>query len=219
MDLPLHDPLFWARYTFAYEDEDRVGELADQIEDVELDDDDEDIEGVEVVFDVGGGCRLVLDVALELDHHSLELIVPGLTEPAELGWDDLDMWHPHALRWSELDLICRAVDPEPGPALALLCRFAAVFEDDDVDAAAAAVDAAYASLRPEGWTGYWPNAADWLERNDLRGQAVTWHTDGQGRHWATQKDWHQKKDFYSTRQGPDKFPHDELRTLLQAARR
>src|SRR5690349_11223793 len=107
MSLPLHDPLFWARYTFAHDGEagsERLGDLADQLDDDfgDLDEDDEDFEGVEVGFDVGGGCRLVLDVCLELDHHALGILVPGLSEPAELGWDDTAQWHPHALRWSEL---------------------------------------------------------------------------------------------------------------------
>lgn len=225
MALPLKDPLFWARYTFAHEGEagfERLGDLADQFDDdfADLGGDDEDFNGVEVEFDVGGGCRLVLDVCLELDHHELGILVPNLPEPAPLGWDDTAQWHPHALRWSELESICQAVDRDrhPGAALALLCRFAAVFEDDDVDGAIAAVDAAYGSLRPDGWAGYWPTAADWLARADLRGQNVTWYTDDAGHRWAQQLG-NNSADLYSIRQGSDRFPHEELRVLLIEARR
>ncbi|GAA4967856.1 hypothetical protein [Actinoplanes utahensis] len=221
MDLPLHDPAFWARYTFAYDEGpgfERLGDLADSIEPLDLGEDDEDVEGVEVFFDVGEGYRLVLDVCLELDLHELGVLVPGEPETASLGWDDIAHWHPHVFRWSELETICRAVDGErhPGPALALLCRFAAVFDDDDVEAAAAQVDAAHESLRPAGWTGYWPTAADWLARNDLRGQNVTWHTDDAGRRWAVQTG-HNDKDLYTRRQGPKKFPHRKLARLLAVA--
>jgi hypothetical protein len=225
MSLPLHDPLFWARYTFAHDGEagsERLGDLADQLDDGfgDLDDGDADSAGIEVVFDVGEGCLLVLDVCLELDQHELGILVPGLSEPAELGWDDTVRWHPHALRWSELESICRAVDGElhPGPALALLCRFAAVFEDDDVEAATAAVEAAYVSLRPADWTGYWPGAADWLARADLRGQNVIWHTNDVGHWWARQVG-DNDADFCSIRQGGGKFPHEELRAMFDVAKR
>jgi hypothetical protein len=123
-------------------------------------------------------------------------------------------------------LICRAVAaldpqlPHPGAPLALLCRFAAVFEDDEVDGAAGAVDAAYASLRPQGWDGYWPCGTDWLERADFRGQNVVWQRDQGGNLRARQERDHEA-DFYSTRvepaAGTDHFPHTRLKALLSAA--
>jgi hypothetical protein len=51
-------------------------------------------------------------------------------------------------------------------------RFAAVFEDDDVPGAAAAVDAAFASLRPADWAGFWPDSTFWLGGADFRGQTA-----------------------------------------------
>ena len=224
----LADPSFWARYTFAHEDgpgADRLGDLRDDLDD-DLEDEDPDSEdtALEVEFDVGDGCRLLLSIDLPTDSHSLEIAVAGSADLAELGWDDLAHWHPYALRWSELDLICRAVAaldpslPHPGAALALLCRFAAVFEDDDVDAALAAVEAAYASLRPWQWDGYWPRGTDWLDRADFRGQHVVWQCDQAGNRWARQDDG-SERDFYSTRgePAPDGFPHAQLTTLLAAA--
>ncbi|MEV6348990.1 hypothetical protein [Actinoplanes sp. NPDC051851] len=225
----VREPEFWARYTFAYADgpgADRLGDL--DVEDAfdEGDDegegDGEDRDGedssVVVEFAVGGGYRLVLDIDVSLDSYELGILVPGAVEPAELGWDDLAHWHPFALRWSELERICGAVGvPEKGLALALLCRFVAFFEDDDVTAAAAAIDEAYADLRPAGWNGYWPRAADWLERADLRGQGVVWERDADGNLFGRQGDGHER-DFYSLR-GPEtgRFPHAPLRALLNAA--
>jgi hypothetical protein len=207
---PLHDPLFWARYTFAHDDgpgSDRLGELTDALAV------DEEGEETEVEFAVGGGHRLVLSVDTGLDSHELAV---GSADLVELAWDDLAHWHPFALRWDELDLICRAValvDPgqHPGAPLALLCRFAAVFTDKELLAYAEAVDAAYTSLRPAGWTGYWPRAADWLERADFRGKGVTWHRDDAGDLVASPAD--DEADFYSTRVRP----HPQLTALLNAA--
>jgi hypothetical protein len=228
----LQSPVFWARYTFAHEDgpgADRLGDLEELLDD-DLDDDDEEEESEEAAldaeFEVGGGYRVLLTVDSQVDSYSLGIVAPDSADTAELGWDDLAHWHPYALRWSELDLICRAVAaldpqlPHPGAPLALLCRFAAVFEDDDVDRAVAAVDAAYASLRPQQWDGYWPRGTDWLDRADFRGQHVVWQRDQAGNLWARQEPVHET-DFYSTRvepaAGTDHFPYARLQALLAAA--
>lgn len=239
-----HDPVFWARYLFADDDgpgADRLGDLADVIaeQDAALDDaddldddlgddvdEDEDDAGPELaaVFDVGGGHRLVLELSPILGHHNLGIQGPDDADDACLGWDDQAHWHPYALRWPELDLICRALAardpllPHPGPALALLARFAAVF-DDDVAQAEASVEAAFASLRPDDWHGYWPCAADWLARADFRGDGVVWRHDESGHLWAHQQEGHEST-FYSVRTAPPgggDFPHDRLRALLAAA--
>ncbi len=231
----LRDPVFWARYTFAYEEgpgADRLGDLEglpDDDDDDDDDDADEDGAGssLDVAFEVGDGHHAVLSMDPSADSYSLLVTTPDSAEAAELGWDDLAHWHPHALRWSELDLICRAIaarDPElrhPGAPLALLCRFAAVFDDDDVDQAVAVVEEAYAALRPPRWEGYWPCGADWLERADFRGVNVIWQRDEAGNLWAHQDD-HDDEPFYSTRTGPDTgapdgFPHAPLRAVLSAA--
>lgn len=226
----LPDPVFWARYTFAHADGpggDRLGALQDLLD--ELDDEDEDEDSsVDVAFEVGPGHYVVLSIDASIDYYSLGVTTPGTGEPVELGWDDLAHWHPYALRWSELDLICRAIaarSPElpPGTPLALLCRFSAVFDDDDVDQALAAVDEAYAALRPPHWEGYWPRGADWLERADFRGAGVTWPHDEAGNLWAVQHDADADVEpFYSMRVGPDSgahdgFPHVQLRAVLDAA--
>ncbi|WP_406229557.1 hypothetical protein [Nocardia sp. NBC_01009] len=228
----LHDPVFWARYTFAHADgpgADRLGDIQDLLdEEEELEDerDWDDDSALSVEFDVGGGYRVLLSVDTKADFHSLEIAVPDSPDAAELGWDDMAHWHPYALRWRELDLICQAIAtldpqlPHPGAPLALLCRFSAVFEDDDVNQAVAAVDAAYRSLRPQQSDGYWPRGADWLARADFRGQNVAWQLDQAGNLWARQEDDHER-DFYSTRvepvAGTDQFPYARLQALLAAA--
>ncbi|GIH03700.1 hypothetical protein Rhe02_17670 [Rhizocola hellebori] len=236
MDIPvslresLHDPAFWARYTFAAEDgpgADRLGTLRELLDEDEDEEGDEEREDAFVVsFDVGGGHLVVLDIDNDLGSYELGIAAPGGADIASLGWDDLAHWHPFALRWPELDLICRAVSvldpqlPHPGAPMALLCRFAAVFDGDDVDAAVAEVDAAYSALRPQDWEGYWPAGSDWLDRADFRGQQVVWHRDDAGNMWAEQDDDHDS-DFYSTRVTPpdegEHFPHARLRSLLAAA--
>ncbi|MFI9639147.1 hypothetical protein ACIG87_03640 [Micromonospora sp. NPDC051925] len=225
----LQDPVFWARYTFAADDgpgADRLGAIEDLLDDDHDDDDDGQDGALRATFDVGGGQFVVLDVDTRLSAYELGVTGPGSAELAGLGWDDLAHWHPYALRWSELELICRAAgmrDPllsHPGAPMALLCRFAAVFEDDDVDAAVATVDAAYGVLRPPGWDGYWPSGVDWLERADFRGQQVVWHRDEAGNLWAAQDDDH-ATPFHSTRVtrpgAEEEFPHARLRSLLAAA--
>ncbi len=228
MNLPLHDPVFWARYLYAHEGgpgADRLGDIKDLLN--EADDDDDDDNEIDVIFDVGNGHGVLLTVDVSIDSYSLGITVPGAAEAAELGWDDLAHWHPYALRWNELNLICRAVAaldprlPHPGAPLALLCRFAALFEDDDVDQAVAEVDAAFVSLRPHQWEGYWPRGADWLGRADFRGQEVVWQRDQAGNLWASQEEG-AHMDFYSTRVEPEagvaeQFPYAKLQALLAAA--
>ncbi len=222
--------MFWARYTFAYEGcpgADRLDAIKHLLDDNADDEDWEaDDTAVDVEFDVGGGYRLRLTVDCPTDSYALQIVVPDSTDAAELGWDDLAAWHPYALRWFELDLICRAIAvldsrlPHPGAPLALLCRFAAVFEGDDVNEVVAAVDAAYVSLRPQRLDGYWPRGTDWLERADFRGQGVIWQRDQDGNLWAYQGD-DEELDFYSTRTEPaagtEHFPHAQLKALLAAA--
>ena len=87
-------------------------------------------------------------------------------------------------------------------------------------AAAAAVDAAFASLRPPGWDGFWPSSTDCLTAVDFRGQNVAWHRDEEGNLWASQGDG-ARIDFYSLRLTPpgstEGFPHAHLKALLAAA--
>jgi hypothetical protein len=203
------DPAFWRAFFFDEEDTERVPEVI-------------------VDFPVGGGCHIVLEIEGQDDRYELGIRTPTSGGVRSVGWDDLAHWHPYAFRWSELDLICRAVAavdpalPHPGPALVLLCRFVSVHDDDDVGQITATMHSAFESLRPDGWTGSWPNAADWLGRRDFRGLGVSWIGDGSGNLYAVQdEDGEDKQPFYSMRgepsDDPNAFRYNDWRVLLRAA--
>jgi hypothetical protein len=66
----LHDPVFWARYTFAHEDgpgADRLGDIKDLLDDDVDGDWDADDTSLDVEFDVGGGYRVLLTVDGQID--------------------------------------------------------------------------------------------------------------------------------------------------------
>lgn len=185
---------FWPRYLF--EDDPDLDEREDE-EEEEEDDEREDDEGTHgggapedgeaaapqyrAEFGLPGDHGLVLELDLDDEYHSLGLLVPGGEEPVELGWDDQAHFHPHALRWSELELLARAFalhDPElrhPGPVLGLLARFVVLGDEDDVDRMAPMVDAAFTLLRPDGGTGARrPETRDWYELRNLSGTGLRW---------------------------------------------
>lgn len=78
---------------------------------------------------------------------SLGLSVEGTT--VEVAWDDLAHWHPHLLRWAELDAVSRRVAteapeyPHPGIALLLLARFAPLATAEDANMALPLLSAAW----------------------------------------------------------------------------
>jgi hypothetical protein len=87
-----------------------------------------------LIFSVAGEYSLFLRIGEEIN---LSLSHRSMPSPIELGWDDQARWHPHALRWEELEAICgclaaRDADmPHPGWPLLLLCRFAPPTANDD----------------------------------------------------------------------------------------
>ncbi|MEH0844718.1 hypothetical protein V6U81_20240 [Micromonospora sp. CPCC 205711] len=201
------EPAFWQAFFFDEEGAARVPDAT-------------------VEFPVGGGCQVVLEVQGRYDSYELGIRAPTSDGVRSIGWDDMAHWHPFAFRWWELDLVCRAVAtldqsmPHPGPALVLLCRFVSVHDDDDVEQIASTMHTAFESLRPSGWTGYWPNVTDWLARRDFRGHGVSWRRDPSGNLYAIQQDGGDHP-FYSMRgkPTPDRagFPYEEWRHLLTAA--
>ncbi len=169
------DPSFWQTWFFISENASTVPDTL-------------------VEFDVGGGCQVVLDVQGRYGSYELGIRTPPSVTVVGVGWDDQARWHPYAFRWTELDLVCRAISvidvslPHPGPVLALLCRFASVQDDDKVERIAADLGTAFDSLRPVAWKGYWPAVDDWFARHDFRGQAISWERNAVGNLYATQRD-------------------------------
>ncbi|MER6945845.1 hypothetical protein ABT294_17615 [Nonomuraea sp. NPDC000554] len=201
------EPDFWAAYLFE-------------------DDADEDEEPLRAEFGLGGELALVLDLDITDGLVELALTAPGLAEPAELGWDDQAHFHPHVMRWAELDLLARALalhDPQmrhPGPALALLARFVVLDEQDDLDTVTPLLDAAFRMLRPGPRDGVRPETRDWFELRDLRGTGLRW-TAGPDGHPAVEQT-HTgavARPLYSLRT-PDSadFPFAAWAALLDRAR-
>ncbi|MDQ0364590.1 hypothetical protein [Catenuloplanes indicus] len=128
MQARLSDPDFWRAYFFGDDDLADDEDGGDSGGGAELTaEDGDDVMAVE--FPVGGGYALVLDVDVELRMITVEMRSPAHPDTLQLGWDDDAHWHPHVLRWDELDLIARAAavhDPtlrHPGPVVALASRF------------------------------------------------------------------------------------------------
>ncbi len=168
-ELDLSDPEFWATYFFESDDE-------------YLEDDEHTAS-----FDVGGGHSV--DVEISDGYFDLGVRSPDEDEAVSIGWDDEAHFHPHVLRWAELDLICRAAalrDPalrHPGPGLALLGRFLVLDTADDVDVVTAMLHAAFTGLRPADTAGFWPDARKHgTDRADFRAHGVVWRLDQDGDH-------------------------------------
>ncbi|MDR7276594.1 hypothetical protein [Catenuloplanes atrovinosus] len=219
----LRDPGFWRAYLFEPQDED--DDLYDDLDE----DDDEDASFV-VEFPVGDGYALVLDIDVSIRMVNLALRTPDSDETLELGWDDEAHWHPHALRWVELDLIARAAAaldpglPHPGPVVALTSRFVVLAatepgDPDDVgplDEITRLLDHAYGP--PPAGAPWWPSADDLLDRIDGRGNGVVWRRDAVG-DWTVDQDETDPAGFalYSTRVPGGEFPFARWRELLAAA--
>ncbi|MFI9817119.1 hypothetical protein [Saccharothrix variisporea] len=206
----LADPKFWAMYCFE-DDHEGYDEYFDEDSHV-------------LSFPVGGGYSLDLDISDS--YFDLGLRVPGADEPVTVGWSDEAHFHPHALRWDELDLVCRAaslLEPElrhPGPGLALLSRFVVISAYDDITTIESLLHAAFTTLKPADAEGYWPDAEDIAGRVDYRRQAVVWHRDVDG-NFSVHKDISafDGADLYSTRTRGSDFPWADWRSKLDQAER
>ncbi|MFI8183338.1 hypothetical protein OG539_02410 [Actinacidiphila glaucinigra] len=188
------EPDFWPVYLFD-----------DDAPDVYEEDADEQ-ETFVTRFRLGEALALVLDLTPGLEYVELALEAPGLPEPTTVGWDDQAHFHPHVMPWRELDLLCRAValgDPElrhPGPMAALLCRFAFLADNDDLDRVTPLVDGAFALTRPSAREARpRPETRAW---SDLRNLA------GTGLEWSVRPDGHDAVD----QRGTDGLPLYSMRT-------
>jgi len=211
------EPDFWPRYLF-----DDAAELPED-EPEESEESDESDEEYRAEFGLGGGLGLVLDVELG-NWVGLGLAAPGRTEPVELGWDDEAHFHPHVMRWSELDLLARAAavhDPtlrHPGPVVALLARFVVLDEQDEPGAITPLVDAAFRAVRPGPGRGVRPETRDWYELRDLSGTGLRWTDEGRRSAVSQPDDLTIMRPLYTLRApGSDEFPFAEWEALLVRA--
>ncbi len=177
-------------------------------------------------------CRVDLPVAdgfelrLSLDEYlalfQLDLAAPG-HDSVNIAWDDQAHWHPHVLRWKELETICRSIAMQqselshPGHAVLLLHRFALICEDDDSDAIVATLETAWTQL------GLFTKKeiTSWIERIDARDSGFRWQ-------WNEPKGWSIEQDegvesgrqLYSLRRsGNEQFPFADWGRMIAAAER
>src|SRR5262249_16169960 len=103
-------------------------------------------------------------------------------QPEQIAWDDQAHWHPHVLRWEELDLVgrCSALAdpslPHPGLVVVLLHRFTPTCLKDDVDVIFPLLESAYRSLGVFSLR----EIDDRIERYDCRQGVLTWRRGAAG---------------------------------------
>ena len=157
---------FWAEYFF-------------------LDDDSAVAGDWELEFDLGTTVSLTLSAG-----YSATLGLRSSSgEAFEIGWDDMAHWHPHVLRWCELDAICRRIaerDSEyahPGVPLLLLHRFAPMATPTDLDMGAPLLRSACSLL------GVFSDedTGELLRRSDFSSAGVSWQ-ERAGIGWVVSQD-------------------------------
>jgi len=201
----LRDPDFWARYFW--------DESGPEIE----------IPGgnVDIDFARVDGYALRFHLSDNIGSMALSLVHPGTGEPVELGWDDQAHWHPHVLRWEELDLVSRFMsraDPDfahPGLTLLLLCRFAPICVNDAPDTVQPLLGEAWRSLgilKDEQIQGH-------MEFVDRRQDGFCWRQGPLG--WTIDNDQGgpNAADVYSLRNAENpEFPHEPLTAYMKLLR-
>jgi hypothetical protein len=127
----------------------------------------------------------------------------------EIAWDDLAHWHPHVLRWVELDAIGRQVDAHPGIPLLLLARFAPILTAADAEAALPLIDAAWRHA-----DGQISAQNRLLEIIDFRETGARWqHVLGLG--WCLEQNDGGERALYSLRVSDNSlFPWQEWHQLM-----
>ncbi|GAA1090510.1 hypothetical protein [Nocardiopsis composta] len=224
---PFSEPGFWAgRFLDQYAD----GRYADEPPGGGTGADGGEPDRTVAEYDLGGGYALLVRAGHE---ETLELSHPGAERPVELGLIDLAHWFPHALRWSEIDLVCRAIalaDPRsghPGPPLVLLGRFAPVCTEDDAALALPLLREAFDAL--PGLDAY--QRRSYPAHGDIRALGVHWQREGSTGWWYP--DYSEQdpypgdpdaedylcSDLYSGREpGSPDFPFAALDALVDRAR-
>jgi hypothetical protein len=198
-------PEFWSRYFWESEE----GEFPE-------------LERCKLRFPVGRRHALVLEMDEDIFQVTLRLKAPGSRKPVQIAWDDQSHWHPHVLRWEELDLVgrCVALDdptlPHPGLVVALLHRFTPICRGDRLDVVHPLITEAY-------------RAVGVFSEKQVR-EAVYSHDQRQyGFAWARSEvhGWYPRQEggagaceLYSLRHPEsDEFPFAAFNGMVEAARR
>ena len=179
-----------------------------------------ELDGCTLGFPVAPGYVLALTLDDSLSFFSLAIKAPA-QEAVRIGWDDEGHYHPHTLRWPELELLCRAIAlqdpdlPHPGLPLLLLHRFAPICPADDLDSILPMLVAAWAERDLFSQS----EIRDFVERRDTRDGTFTWRDDAETGHWyLDQQDPDAPRGLYTLRHPVNpEFPHNELNQMLRGA--
>lgn len=169
---------------------------------------------------VADGFELRLSLDEGLDSFELDFVAPG-RDAVNIAWDDQAHWHPHVLRWEELETIGRAIairDPElshPGHVVLLLHRFAPICRGDDLGAVVSTLEAAWKQLGlfTEG------EITNWIERIDARAAGFRWRR-RRSLGWVIEqgRTVDSAKELYSLRRGgKGPFPFADWNRMIEAA--
>jgi hypothetical protein len=163
---------------------------------------------------------LRLEFPPDLSDFNLSLLRPG-NPPVEIAWDDQAHWHPHVLRWEELDLVCRVqalTDStliHPGLPVLLLQRFAPLTTPEDGDAAMSLLRSVVRSV------GLSDDAATRYVRTDGRGHGVEWRYTERFGWWLHQDiDNYRREVHVYTLRHPENtdFPSTDFDRMIDHAR-
>jgi hypothetical protein len=180
------------------------------------------LEGCQLRFPVGPAYALVLHLDPALGYFGLDLQQPGSAEPIEIAWDDQAHWHPHVLRWEELDLVCRCVAladpdlPHPGLPLVLLHRFAPICVGNRPEVIHPLIHEACQTVG-----AFSPaQVTEMVHRYDRRQDGFVWRQSEPHGWYPAQDAVDARAGLYSTRR-PDnpEFPFDGLTAMFAAAHR
>ncbi|NEO84780.1 MAG: hypothetical protein F6J87_11080 [Spirulina sp. SIO3F2] len=177
-------------------------------------------------YPIGADFEIILDVDPYMGSFDLEFqSKDGVSE--EIAWDDQAHWHPHVLRWDELDVICRCIAlldsglPHPGIPLLLLCRFAPITDSEDSEYSLSLLRQAWNSLNL--FTDSEIEA--FIERVDRRGQGFEWKLEPTFG-WILDQDYDLDKDLmlgkamlYTLRHPENsEFPFLEFQRMIEEAK-
>lgn len=165
-------------------------------------------------FAITDSLAITLHFDAQLSNVTLGMKHPQFESIQSLGWDNRSHWQPYALRWDELETLCRCFvergsAPEADMPLLLLYRFAPLTRADNVDAAISRIDRAWRRL------GVFSNREiDHLSSFADRGDAdMQWYVDSQF-NWQLRG-----YSAYSLRtEDNTDFPHQQLESLLALAK-
>ncbi|KAM5349919.1 hypothetical protein ACJ41O_006424 [Fusarium nematophilum] len=192
---------------------------------------------IHVHFPVTTKYKVSLSLGSSMSYFALEFHPDtGSKRGVEVAHDDQAHWHPHVLRWEELDLICRAAahnDPalgsHPGLPLLLLQRFAPICVGDDVAWIAGMLRDAYRSVVGDKGNGGFSDGEIRImieKKIDARDAMFEWHRDEESDFWwigqPEEGDRTSARELYSMRcldGARSRFPSREWADMLAVAER